>query len=323
MKNKQKKTKKRAARRSTPAAPRKAVVPSSRRVSSVAPRRAMRQSTHTSVCSITDPFCIHAKGAQRPDGGPPSIPFQVRVVSTLTANSTTGAQRVVYLANPIYQVLTSQSLIANVWNMSDTYTNIGGNAFVISNAKELRITSFGCIIRSAMSATNAKGLVILSSDLSPAPDSNHPQGSMDASESVVLTLAAGMEHAWVSKPHGTTAHLFRPLSDFTNTMTNFDWTSLVVEVNGSDPTSAIPFLTVEYVLNLEMTLASGQTAGNAQLQRAPPPPNRAAIAAAAHAHATRPSFIEGGITQATNFLEKKAADALDTILSEGLAFLGI
>lgn len=301
----------------------KQVVPASKKVSSIAPKRVLKLNHHTSVCSITDPFCIHARGAQRPDGGPPSIPFQVRLVHTMTANFTHGAQRSVFLANPLYQILHSQSLTAGVWNMGDAFVSLGGNAFISANAKELRINSFGCIVRSAMTATTAKGLVILSSEPSPNVDSNHPQGSMDSSESVVVTLAAGMEHAWVSKPLGPSAHMFRPVGDYTNTMTNFDWTSLVVEVSGSDTTSAIPFLTVEYVLNLEMTLSAGDALGNAQLQRAPPALNRAVLAASAHSHASRPSFIEGGISAATSFLEKKASSALETILSDGLAFLGL
>jgi hypothetical protein len=173
-----------------------------------------------------------------------------------------------------------------------------------------------------MSATTAKGLVIVSVDPAPMYSTGYTAGSMQAVESEVITLAAGMEHSWISKPMGPSAHLFRPIGDHTNAMTNFDWTSLVVEITGGDLTTDIAFVTVEYVLNLEMTMRTGGT-GNAvaQLQKTPPKPSQPALAAAAHSHATRSSFVQGGIAQATNYLEKTAKSSLDSILADGMSLL--
>lgn len=172
-----------------------------------------------------------------------------------------------------------------------------------------------------MTATTAKGLVILSTDPNPTVATVYGVGNMKAPNSQVHTLAAGMEVAWVSKPLGASAHLFRPYDDFTLTMSNFDWESLVVEVVGGDTTNSIPYLTVEYVLNMEFTVRSSVATSVAQLQRTPPVPNRVAVAGADKAHATRPSFIQGGIDAATSFLERQAKSVLDDILSDGLALL--
>jgi len=275
------------------------------------------------TCSITDPFCVHARGSQRPDGGPPTIPYQYRTVVTVGADGTTGCARQTFVPNPLAQ-LNYATLVSTTWTNTAAWIDQGGAAFISGNAKEFRITSFGVIIRSAMTATTAKGLVIMSTDPAPLVSGTYTKGSMQATESVVSTLAAGFEHAWVSKPMGASAHLFRPIADYTTTMSNFDWTSLVVEVNGSDITSAIGFLTAEIVMNVEFTVASGQTGtAIAQLQKTPPVPNRTAIAAAEHATSQRPSFIKGGIDVATAYLEKSARASLDTLMSEGMSALAL
>jgi len=298
-------------------------MPTSRQVSAV-PRGIPRKQGHLmATCSITDPFCVHARGAQRPDGGPPTIPYQLRTVVTIGADSTTGCARETYIPNPLFPT-NFATLAATTWTNTSTWRDPGGTAFISGNAKEIRITSYGVIVRSSMTATTAKGLVILSTDPAPLVSGTYTKGSMQATESIVTTLAAGFEHTWVSKPMGPSAHLFRPIADFTNTMVNFDWTSCVVEVNGSDLTSGIPLLTVEIVMNVEFTVASGNTAtAISQLQKTPPVPNRTAIAAAEHGTSQRPSFIKGGIDAASAYLEKSARSSLDSLLSEGMSALAL
>lgn len=295
-------------------------MPSSRQVSAV-PRSLPRKSGHLmATCSITDPFCVHARGSQRPDGGPPTIPYQFRSVLQITANGGSGAARYTFVPNPLFQF--NNAVQAAAWTNTAAWQDAGGAAFISANAKEIRLTSFGVVIRSSMTATTAKGLVIMSTDPAPLVSGVYAIGSMQATESVVTTLAAGFEHSWVSKPMGASAHLFRPIADFTTTMSNFDWTSLIVEVMGSDTTVSIPFLTAEVVLNVEFTVASGATStAIAQLQKTPPVPNRVAIAAAEHGTSQRPSFIQGGIDVATQYLEKSARASLDTLLSEGMSAL--
>lgn len=298
-------------------------MPTARQVSSV-PRGIPRKQGHLmATCSITDPFCVHARGAQRPDGGPPTIPYQYRSVLSIGADSTTGCARFTFVPNPVYQY-NYATLAGLTWTNTAGWADAGGAAFVSANAKEIRLTSFGVVIRSAMTATTAKGLVIMSTDPAPIVSGTYTKGSMQATESIVTTLAAGFEHAWVSKPLGQSAHLFRPIADFSTSMSNFDWTSLVVEVNASDLTSGITLLTAELVMNVEFTVGSGGTGtAIAQLQKTPPVPNRVALAAAEHGTSQRPSFIQGGISAATAYLEKSARASLDNLLSEGMTALSV
>lgn len=281
----------------------------------VRPMRAPAKAHHAATCSITDPFCVHARGAQRPDGGPPTVPFQIRILDTILLDGTSGTARTSYVAGGNYYKGTSTTVTGN-WNYNGSWST-HGYTFFTNNAREFRVVSFGCIVRSAMTATTAKGSIILTANPSPFLATQMPKGSMAAVDTVVLPLAAGTEYSWRSKPLGPSAHLLRQLSTYTSSMSDFDWMGLDVEVVGGDTTNNIPALTVEYVCNVEFTLASahdGTTAqGNSQLQRTPPKPNVVATRAADVIHATAPSFIQGGIDYATNQLEKLAFNALKDV----------
>jgi hypothetical protein len=205
--------------------------------------------------------------------------------------------------------------------MAATYSTVVDAASILNSAKEVRIVSFGVIIRCFLSATQAAGQLLLSTCTDPFPSEAVKKGMMSQTEVQVHNVAAGMEISWISKPRGPTAHNFRLLNTFTNTMTDFDWTSLAVEIDGTGLISgATAVLTAEYVCNVEFSVSPTNNA-MASLAKASPAPNRAAIAAASHVQATTPSFIAGGIDAATRKIESYASSALDTIMSEGLAFL--
>jgi len=294
-----------------------------------APLRAQnKKNHHTAVCSITDPFCIHARAAQRPDGGPPSIPFQIRQVIDVTNDTTTGTSRSVFV--PAGGLFWGQgySTVTGKWDMPGNW-QAAGQTMLTNLAEEIRIVSFGVIFRCTASATNAKGIAIISVD--PAPKQGAQQivkGVMSGGECNIISIAAGTEYTFRSKPLGPLAHSFHPVSKFTNTMTDFDWTSCAFEVQGSDISGPVSVFSAEYVLNLEFTVraaapSAGSTAsyGMSQLQKPPPAPNSFAIKAADRVHATVPSLIEGGIAKVGNYLEKQAMSALDSVMSEGLALL--
>jgi len=298
------------------------VMPASKRVSSV-PRQKMSKMPHVhAVCSITDPFCVHARGAQRPDGGPPTIPFQARTIVTIIADGTSGCARYTIVPHPIY-LYNNATLASTTWTNGATWSDGGGTDFINTYAKEIRIVSMGVVVRSAMTATTAKGLIIMSTDPAPIVSGTYIKGSMAASESEVLTLAAGMEHTWIAKPLGANAHMFQPIAKYTTTMTDFDWTSLVIEVNASDITAGVQYVTAEVVCNVEFTVKTAAVGGGStsQLQKTPPKPNNAAIAAATHSNANRSSFVSGGIAKAKVAVEKQAKASLDTIMEDGMAFL--
>jgi hypothetical protein len=287
----------------------------------VAAKKTARMGAHRATCSITDPFCTHARGAQRPDGGPPSIPFQLRQLITLNGAGTTGTAKITVAAGNGKFTHLAYTTNAGNWDTAAALT-AAAQTFVTTNAREVRTVSFGCVVRSAMSATSAKGSVIMTVNSRPVVSATTlPKGNMSGSDVIVMPLAAGSEYTWRSKPQPMSGHAFRDVATITSTMTDFDWTSLDIEVVGGDTTDTIPMLTIEYVMNVEIVLSTGDTVGLNQLQRPPAPPHRAALAAADVIHASAPSFIQGGITKATSMLEGFASKAMDTIMSEGMALL--
>jgi len=327
-KNKNKQGRKTKAKKGPPpkrqggAAPKLSGFPVNKTVSRVAPKAQARRSAHVATCSMLDPFCIHARGAQRADGGPPTVPYQLRKLISITASGTTGTAKAYFLPNPAYGYNLC-GVVGSDWTPVATSWAATADTFLTTYAKEFRIVSFGVVIRTVLSATSAKGMIIVSTQNAPLPTDAVPFGNMTAAETIVQPICPGQETSWISKPMGPSAHLFKPYSSYnTAGFTDFDWTSVTVEVVGSDTTTVIPLLSVEFVMNVEITLGSGTSSANlAQLQRPAPPAMTHALAAASHAQASVPSIIQGGIATVGKKLESAAATALDDILSSGMALL--
>lgn len=295
-------------------------VPVPRMMANVSTKRAAKMSHIHATCSMTDPFCVHARGAQRVDGGPPTIPYQIRGIVPLVNWSTSGSTRYVFVPGVYYQYNGPATYGSNAWTMGAAWLAFTNAGDIMTLAQELRIVSFGCVIRCPLSATTAAGTVIVSTQPNPLVSETVAQGSMNNAEVQVHNVAAGMEVSWISKANGPSAHLFRRGSTFTSTMSDFDWTSLAIDVSGSTSTSGANLLAVEYVCNIEFTL-NPQTTGLANLAKTAPAPNRAALAAADHVRAQTPSFIQGGIDTVATKVQSYATSALDSILSDGLALL--
>jgi len=272
-------------------------------------RPAVVRNHHRAVCSMLDPFCVHARGAQRPDGGPPSIPYQVRELLSVVADGTTGTAKYCYIPGyGIYWGRGAQTVTGN-WDYGSVYAALG-NTFVANYAREIRIVSFGCVVRNVGSATTAQGSLILSTVANPdIATLQQAKGSLASTESVVINLAPGMEYTWISKPIGPTAHLFKNKANVTTTTTDLDWTTLVVEATGCSTTNAAPLFTVEYVINVEFTVIQqpgSATDQLAQLTKTAPVPNPVATHAYNVAQTQISSFVEGGITKAGNYLAEQA-----------------
>lgn len=280
---------------------------------------------HASACSVYDPFCTHARGAQRPDGGPSSIPFQVRFLQTVsTLNVAGGVGRGAVVANPLYALQGYPTYVAPTYSGSSSFsatpTSSLGLLATATNVGEMRITSFGVIFRSSTSATSSQGCVILTTTPRPTYQ-NVDGGAISGAESVIVSLASGAEYTWISKPLGPDAHLMKEYAFWnTSTLSDFPWTSFTYEFLGAAQNTAVA--TIEVVMNVEFTVnTEASSQGLAQLQKAPPKPNPVALQAASRAQVNAPSFIQGGITKASDTLSKWAMAALDDVMSEGLALL--
>lgn len=269
---------------------------------------------HTTVCSIIDPFCIHARGAQYPDGvGGPTIPMQLRGITSIAADGTTGTGAVVFVPNPVYPKLDALSHVATLWTWNSTSgTSPIANSFFTSNANEARIVSWGLVIRSQMTASTAKGSIIVQTLTQPPYSGTYTSGAINTPYAQVHALSAGTQISWVSQPLGPDARAFKPLSAYTNSLSNVDWTGLQIEVVNGDITSNIVYLSVEVIFNIEFNLLANN--GLNQVVKPPPKPNDLAVRAAEAAQSSIAPFIEGGVTAATNYLGRIAMGAVSSLL---------
>lgn len=311
---------------------RPAAIPLSRTVSrNVTSARAAPASkaAHTrSTCSITDPFCVHAKAARRPDGlSTASIPYQVKSALTLTtgatANGDAGRARMVIApgfgfygtALATYGVGTGQNTLAAAWS------SLPNNGFVTNNAQEVRIVSMGVRIISITSATNSSGYVILGTLSAPVGGVVQDNGTTSYVETMTRTLAAGFETCWISKPTGSGAHNFRN-SGITSTMSDFDWTGLSIEIVGGVNSTAT--LLIEIFTNVEIILGpNGATTGLSNLIPPATPSNPVALQAQRALHSNLPGLIDQGVSAVSTRIEKAGMSFVEDALSGAMMFLGL
>lgn len=271
------------------------------------------------TCSILDPFCVHAKAAKRPDGmGANSITTQVRGVITISTSALGGAFFILSSGLGRYGWVTG-TLAAGDWTTGAAWNALTGSEIIQAHAKEIRIVSFGAVIRSIGSATSAQGFTIASSLANPRLSTPYSAGRVDYSESGLHSNAAGTEYQWISKPIGNKAHEFRDYATVTSTMTDFDWTSLALEISGG-PVS-LPVITVEWYYNVEFTLTEGTSTSLAQMVPPSKPSNKVAIAGQEKAQSSMSSFFTGTVEKATESLAKTASTALLDVMKEGMSWL--
>lgn len=278
------------------------------------PQYGTRAKTHSAICSIIDPFCIHARGAQYPDGtGGPTIPMQLRGITTAAADGTTGTGAVVFVPNPQYPKLDAASHVGSTWTWnSSSGTPPLSNSFFTSNAFEVRIVSWGVVVRSQMTASTAKGSMIIQTLTQPPYSGTYTSGTINTPYAQVHALSANTEVCWISQPLGPTARNFRPLSAYVNNLSDLDWTGLQIEVINSDTTTNIPLLSIEVVMNVEFNLLANN--GLNQVARPPPTQNKVAVTAANFALSKMSPYVEGGIQAAGRYLENIALGALKSLL---------
>jgi len=274
------------------------------------------------ACSILDPFCPAARAAKRPDGqGGSSIGFTVRGHNTI-ATDATGAAMMTFVPGLGRYGSVSSTLAAGTWSANAAWSVLNGSDFINTNAGEVRIVSFGCIFRSIASATNCQGVVNMFTIPNPLVSYQLPALSSNYPETRMMPMTSGMETSWISKPVGSKAHTFRPYSEATTTMTDFDWSSLVVEISGGPVSTTIGL--VEYVCNVELTLKTSglSTTGLGGTVTKPRPANPVALQIQSKVHTSMDSFVTGGVSKIESAVKTAAADAFDAIGSFGLGLLG-
>lgn len=281
--------------------------------------KAVKTSLHSAVCSITDPFCSHAKAAQYPDGQTGgSIAYQVK--SLLVWQTTASGNAIAYLSGSLPYSLLFGSYSAGNFTLNSTFSTIGGNMVDFTTyADKYRIVSWGVIARNILPATSAQGSLVISKiNTMPTPGAIITAGTLLGSEVKVLPLCASAEYPVYSRPLGTNARAFGILN--TN-ITDFEhWETLKFEVIGGPGTSNA--VSLEVVYNVEFTLRDIHVGLN-QFLTTSKPQNLQAITVSSKIANTADTIFTKGLDAASKTISSFAMSALDSIMTEGLAFLAL
>jgi len=279
----------------------------------------IKQKHVTAACSILNPFCVVAKGAKRPDGfGMSTMGIQLRSVY----NIGTGATGV--CGNMFIPGVTFVGAIANSFASPNYTVNAAWSAtvnagLVTTHAKELRIVSWGVTFRVITSATTSGGYALISSIANPVVGQVIPTGTLTFGETQTVNLSSGKEFSFVGKPIGATAHHFRPLAEFTSTMSNLDWSCCWIELAGASASTNV--LLAEVVYNVEFTLSEGSTTSLGSMLPPPKPVNTIAVHTQTAVQAKMPAIVQGGLDKLESTVKNMASTALDDILQGGMAFM--
>jgi hypothetical protein len=251
-----------------------------------------------------------------------TVPFQVKQ-SFSVATDATGAAMYVVVPGCGRFGIAAGVLAAGNFTLAATWGSLAGNAFIGTNFAEVRIVSFGVKLLSTASATNCSGLVHLFNLTSPVVSQVIPQLNLLNTEDKTVPLTAGYQTTWVSKPLGSAAHSFTPLASLTNTMTDFNWTSLGIEIVGGAASQTVMFgelvVNVEGHLNSTALTTTGLGGATVGVRAA----NPIATAVQAKVQSVIPSFVEGGSESLGKKIESMAASAVDSFADAASYGLGL
>jgi hypothetical protein len=262
------------------------------------------------VCAVTDPFCPAAKNSKWPDGtSGNTFTQQFRGNTSLTADSANGNGAFVICPQAPYGYMkhtgaTTSSTVT--FPAAFTPWQTAGTSMLETHGDIYRIVSFGVIVRSVASATNAAGLVTLgSSGTFRQPTTTLTLGSELYDEVVIEAIQPGLEVAWIAQPRTPVARSLGGQSVAAQISGN-GWSSLTIEYSGCNNSATV--LNVEWFINIEFNLKANDTL--AALATRNPPKAPIAETATSHVHSTLGSFVSGGVEA----VEKAVADAASTAL---------
>ncbi len=280
--------------------------------------------THQAVCAMTDPFCSHSIGAKIPDGnGALTVPYR----SWGYRKCTTGAGTMFALLFAPDNRSDNFCADANVTNttfvLPSAFTTVGGQgSFFSSYVAQSRVVSAGIRWVPTMPTTQAAPLAFITEVSNPSNLLGFNNGGLG----VVTTIGTNPQFVDLRQPW---THIMRrsdptamKFGTVANTASSGSYNGILVQVIGAATTDYGYF---ELVVNWETILQLDDTANsiaNALVTRGPPKDVHA-LSALEKVGQTVDTVVTGGFKQTTDYLGNLAKSALDDVVSEGLALLGL
>lgn len=280
--------------------------------------RQPRAATHVPlVCSLTDPFCEHARQGRYPDAnGVRSLSYPLRTMFTI---STTPSGQNAFLLTPNF---------LNGWALpfsGGAFPNVTfGNAFgpraVISAATNVRLVSWGFKISHISTPLSSSGVVMIRGFASQVGASmlNMDVSTMNADVIANIPLQDCSEVAIIGKRANTNSQFYTspsgilPAGAAGVTLYNgFGWNAYVIAISGGPASAGV--LNVEIFENWEIVIDDGDA--TAQLMIKPPTANNVATKAAAIVTSTAETVFLRGVGMASAYIKRAAITALGGLLA--------
>jgi len=264
------------------------------------------------ICAITDPFCVHARGAKYPDGsGGRSLATTITGGYTMTADAN-GSASTLWIPNWTYG-----SLVGVVTGTTAAYTTIGAYTQTSSwsNVQSARLVSGGLRVFRVCNDMQANGLVSIvelqsSDSVGLANLTSIDFANYGETEVKNFSMPTFGEATALFKPMGSTAHDFGPPNGSSAaSVDSGGWTCLNVSVTGA--TASVAAIRVEYILHFELTFKAGNAFASAAT---PTAVNNPALISASNIIQSSGSVFDRAASKLGPIMEAKAMNVAESML---------
>lgn len=203
---------------------------------------------HT-LCSITDPFCVHARGAKLPDDSTvPTFPWQFKTVFAVITGAA-GQNSGIILANNYlgYNSLSVTPNAAGVINAA-SFNPWTGASSASANFSSARIVTMGCTFYPTVSMSSAQGYIIFNEIPKFVTGTNYTDGSTNSPNSRIIAVTPGRPISWIARPEGVESRRFYTFDSASIDQEGFS--SLHWEVIGGPGSVTVGIM--EVIVNLEV-----------------------------------------------------------------------
>ncbi len=263
-------------------------------------------SLQAAVCSVTDPFCDHAKGGRWTDEtNVPSLPYQVRAMLTV-ATDANGSACVAILPDLVGGWSTTNTITGTTAAFTGDFTPLDGTIV----PSQYRLVSGGWKFISTVAPMYAQGEIA---------GIEFSGGHVDLTAVAINPFKVPARYSqpladrkpvhYVYRPAGPDARKFQQYAAGPtpiNAGTSNDWTWSICSIYGGPVSTTVGY--IEMTFNFEF-LFEENSAYNSFLSK-PPGSNPLISTASSHVQSSRPPFISGSTDAVSNKLALLANKAL-------------
>lgn len=207
------------------------------------------------ICSLSDPFCDHARGAPWPDGnGFAAGPYAIRNHVQVSSLSNGGALTYITPINVPACTLLAGTWTGTQYTTDATYTSIPGYNFS-TYFTTYRVVTAGIVIRNLSSVMNTQGYLIISRLTAPPTFStNVAPGVVINPQVLTYPIVPGMEIPVLHRPIGADSRNFVVFSSASTQIVDPHWDIIKIEVVGAAASAVC--IDIEIYYNYEMQLTA-------------------------------------------------------------------